>query len=81
MVSLDEYKLAQEAISLSLAAAEQEAIRAEDDAEQAAVAAGEKPLEETLAAIEVDDDALSEVIPLEDSDNPEEEDEEDELEE
>lgn len=78
MVLLDEYKLAQEVILLSLAAAEQEAIRAEDDAEQAAVAAGEKPLEETLAAIEVDDDALSEVIPLEDSDNPEEEDEEDE---
>ena len=75
MVLLDEYKLAQEAISQSLAAAEQEAIRAEDNAEQAAIASGEKPLEETLAAIEVDDDALSEVIPLEDSDNPEEEDE------
>ena len=43
---------------------EQEAIRAVDNAEQAAVAACEKPLEETLAAIEVDDDsdALSEVI-------------------
>ena len=81
IVSLDKYKLAQEAISLSLAAAEQEAIRAEDDAEQAAIAAGEKPLEETLAAIEVDDDALSKVIPLEDGDNPKEEDEEDGLEE
>jgi len=83
MVPLDEYKLAQEAISQSLAAAEQEAIRAEDDAEQAAIAAGKKPLEETLAAIKVDDDsnALSEVILLEDSDNPKEEDEEDELEE
>jgi len=33
MVLLDKYKLAQEVISLSLAAAEQEAIRAEDDAE------------------------------------------------
>jgi hypothetical protein len=50
---------------------------------KAAIAACEKPLEETLAAIEVDDDsdALSEVIPLKDSDNPEGEDEEDELEE
>jgi len=46
--------------------------------EQAAIAAGEKPLEETLAAIKVNNNALSEVIPLEDSDNPEEEDEEDE---
>ena len=59
------------------------AIRAEENTEQAAVAACEKPLEKTLAAIEVDDDsnALSEVIPLEDSDNPKEGDEEDELEE
>jgi len=42
------------------------------------------PLEETLAAIEVVDDdsnALSEVIPLEDSNNPKEGDEKDELEE
>ena len=62
---------------------EQEAIRAEDNVEQAAVAAGEKPLEETLAAIKVDDDsdALSKVIPFKDSDNPKKEDEEDELEE
>ena len=62
---------------------EQEAIRAEDNAEQAAVAACEKPLEETLAAIKVNNnsDALSEVIPLKDSNNPKEEDEEDELEE
>jgi len=81
IVLLDKYKLAQEVILLSLAAAEQEAIRAEDNAEQAAIAAGKKPLEETLAAIKIDDDALSEVIPLKDSDNPKEEDEEDELEE
>lgn len=47
MVALDEYKLAQEAILQSLAAAEQEAIRAEDDAEQVAVASGEKPLEDS----------------------------------
>jgi hypothetical protein len=81
IVLLDEYKLMQEVILLSLAAAEQEDIRAEDDAEQAAVAAGEKPLEETLTTIKVNDDALSEVIPLKDSDNPKEEDKEDKLEE
>ena len=78
MVLLDEYKLAQEVILLSLAAAEQEAIRAEDNAEQAAVAIGEKPLEETLAVIKVNDNALSEVIPLKDSNNPKEKDKEDE---
>jgi hypothetical protein len=59
-------------------AIEQEAISAEDNAKQAAIAAGKRLLEETLIATD-DGDALGEVIPLEDSDNPKEEDEEDEL--
>ena len=39
--------------------------------EEAAVAAGTKPLENTLAAVKVDDnsDALIDVIPLKDSKN------------
>ena len=39
--------------------------------EEAAVAAGTKPLEDTLAAVKVDDnsDALIDVIPLKDSNN------------
>ena len=51
--------------------------------EQAAITTGEKPLEKTLAAIEVDDDSnvLSKVIPLKNSNNPKEKDKEDELEE
>ena len=83
LVPLEEYKLTQKAISQSLAIAEQKAIKAEDDTKQAAVATGEKPLKETLAAIKVNDDsnALNEVILLKDNNNPKEEDEEDKLEE
>ena len=71
LLPLNEYKLAQQAVSQLLAAEEQEAIRAEDRVEEAAIAAGATPLEETLIAIEVDydSDALIEGIPLEDSDD------------
>ena len=71
MLSLEEYKLAQQAILQSLAAAEKDAIRAKDQVEEVAIAAGAMSMEDTLAAIKVDDnsDALINVIPLKDGDD------------
>jgi len=66
-------------MSKSLAAAEKDAIRAEDQVEEAAVAAGAMLMEDTLAAIKVNDnsDALINVIPLKNGDDLNEEGDED----
>ena len=71
MLSLEEYKLVQQVMLQSLAAAEKDAIRAKNQVEEAAIAIGAMLIEDTLAAIKVDDnsDALIDVIPLKDGDN------------
>ena len=68
---LKEYKLTQQAMLQSLAIAEKDTIRAENQVEETAVATGTKPLEDTLAAIEVNNNSNTSInaIPLKDGNN------------